>query len=42
MDLFKQQKKSIISLTSPSNGGKHEQLAEKFVSIYSDLAKMPK
>ncbi|MBI5216107.1 MAG: glycogen/starch synthase [Ignavibacteriae bacterium] len=43
MDLFKQQKKSIISLTSPmANGSKHEQLAEKFVSIYSDLAKMPK
>ena len=43
MELFKQQKKSIISLTLPAaNGAKHEELAEKFISIYSDLAKTPK
>ncbi|TAK55964.1 MAG: hypothetical protein EPO24_11590, partial [Bacteroidetes bacterium] len=43
MEIFKQQKKSIISLTTPlMNGGRHEQIAEKFISIYSDLAKTQK
>ncbi len=43
MDIFKAQKKSLISLTTPTgNGAKHQELAEKFISIYSDLSKNQK